>query len=88
MTTTYRIAKEIANEIVNVHNEKYEALRERDFESCGKFNELEENLNYALESFGYEAILVYDEGSPMIYCDGAMAFKVIGASVSRIKEEK
>ena len=87
MTTTYRIANEIANEIVKVHNEKYEALRGRDFESCGKFNELEENLNYALESFGYEAILVYDEGSPMIYCDGAMAFKVIGASISRIKEE-
>ena len=87
MTTTYRIANEIANEIVKVHNEKYEALRGRDFESCGKFNELEENLNYALESFGYEAILAYDEGSPMIYCEGAMAFKVIGASISRIEEE-
>ena len=87
MTTTYRIAKEIANEIVKVHNEKYEALRGRDFKSCGKFNELEENLNYALESFGYEAILAYDEGSPMIYCEGAMAFKVIGASISRIEEE-
>ena len=87
MTTTYRIAKEIANEIVKVHNEKYEALRGRDFESFGKFNKLEENLNYALESFGYEAVLVYDEGSPMIYCDGAMAFNVIGASISRIKKE-
>ena len=87
MTKTYKIANEIANEIVNIHNAKYEALRGRDFESCRKFNELEENLNYALESFGYEAILVYDEGSPMIYCDGAMAFKVIGASISRIKEE-
>ena len=87
MTRTYKIAEEIANEIVKVHNEKYEALRGRDFESCGKFNELEENLEYALESFGYETILVYDEGSPMIYCDGAMAFKVIGASISRIEEE-
>ena len=88
MTRTYKIAREIANEIVKVKNAKYEALKERDFESYGKFNELEENLNYALESFGYEAILVYDEGSPMIYCDGAMAFKVIGTSISRIKEEK
>ena len=87
MTRTYKIAEEIANEIVKVHNEKYEALRGRDFESYGKFNELEENLDYALESFGYETILAYDEGSPMIYCDGKMAFNVIGASISRIKEE-
>ena len=87
MTTTYRIAKEIANEIVKVHNEKYEALRGRDFESYGKFNELEENLDYALESFGYETTLVYEEGSPMIYCDGEIAFKVISASISRIEEE-
>ena len=87
MTKTYKIAEEIANEIVKVHNEKYEALRGRDFGSCGKFNELEENLEYALESFGYETTLVYDEGSPMIYCDGEIAFKVIGASISRIEEE-
>ena len=87
MTKTYKIAEEIANEIVKVKNAKYEALKERDFESYGKFNELEENLDYALESFGYETTLVYDEGSPMIYCDGAMAFNVIGASISRIEEE-
>ena len=87
MTKTYRIAKEIANEIVNIHNAKYEALRERDFESYEKFDILEVKLNYALESFGYKTTLVYDEGSPMIYCDGAMAFKVIGLSIGRIKEE-
>ena len=87
MTRTYKIAEEIANEIVKVHNENYEALRERDFGSYGKFNELEENLDYALESFGYETTLEYDEGSPMINCEGAIAFKVIGASISRIKEE-
>ena len=87
MTTTYRTAREISNEIVKVHNEKYEALRGRDFEYYVKFNELEENVDYALESFGYETTLVYEEGSPMIYCDGAIAFKVIGASISRIEEE-
>ena len=87
MTKTYKIANEIANEIVKVHNEKYEALRGRDFESYGKFDELEVNLDHALESFGYETTLVYEEGSPMIYCDGAIAFKVIGASISRIEEE-
>ena len=87
MTTTYRIAEEIANEILKIRNARYEALRERDFESYEKFDALEVKLNYALESFGYKTTLVYDEGSPMIYCDGAMAFKVIGLSISRIKEE-
>ena len=87
MTHSYTIGQQIADTIVEIHNEKYEALRGRDFESYGKFNELEENLDYALESFGYETTLVYEEGSPMIYCDGAIAFKVIGASISRIEEE-
>ena len=87
MTRIYKIAEEIANEIVKVHNAKYEALRGRDFESYGKFNELEENLDHTLDSYGYETTLVYEEGSPMIYCDGAIAFKVIGASISKIKEE-
>ena len=44
MTRTYRIAREIADEIVKVKNAKYEALKERDFESYGKFDELEDNL--------------------------------------------
>ena len=87
MTTTYRIANEIANEIANIHNAMYEALKKRDIESFIKFANLEDNLKDSLVSFGYETILVYDEGSPMIYCDGAMAFKVIGASISRIEEE-
>ena len=87
MTHSYTIGQQIADTIVEIHNEKYEALRGRDFESYGKFNELEENLDYALESFGYKTTLVYEEGSPMIYRDGAIAFKVIGASISRIEEE-
>ena len=86
MTTTYRIAKEIANEIVKVHNEKYEALRERDFESYGKFDELEDNLVDCLKSFGYESSLEY-ENSPMLFCEGEIAFKVAGISISEIKEE-
>ena len=87
MTRTYKIAREIANEIVKVKNARYEALKERDFESFEKFDELETNLVYALVNFGYEAKLVYAEGSPMIYRDEVMAFKVIGASISRVKEE-
>ena len=87
MTTTYRIANEIANEIVNVHNAKYEALRERDFESYDKFNELEENLRNALEGFGYEAYFESD-GSPMLFREGRIAFKWLYVkNVSKIGEE-
>ena len=86
MTRTYKIAREIANEIANVKNAKYEALKERDFESYGKFDELEDNLFDCLESFGYELSLEYGD-LPMLYCEGRMAFNVVGASISRIKEE-
>lgn len=87
MTRTYKIAEEIANEIVKVHNEKYEALKKRDIESFIKFANLEDNLKDSLVSFGYETTLVYKEDSPAIYCEGAVAFKVICAKISRIKEE-
>ena len=87
MTTIYRIANEIANEIANIHNAMYEALKKRDIESFIKFANLEDNLKDSLVSFGYETTFVYEKGSPMIYCDGEIAFKVIGASISRIKEE-
>ena len=86
MTRTYKIAREIANEIVKVKNAKYEALKERDFESYGKFDELEDNLFDCIKSFGYEASLEY-ENSPMLFCEGEIAFKVAGISISEIKEE-
>ena len=86
MTTTYRIAREIANEIVKVKNAKYEALKERDFESYRKFDELEDNLFDCIKSFGYEVSLEY-ENSPMLFCEGEIAFKVEGIRISEIKEE-
>lgn len=86
MTRTYKIAREIANEIVNVKNAKYEALKERDFESYGKFDELEDNLFDCIKNFGYEASLEYED-SPMLFCEGEIAFKVAGISISKIKEE-
>ena len=86
MTKTYKIAEEIANEIVKVKNAKYEALKEKDFESYGKFDELEDNLFNCLESFGYDALLEYAD-SPALFNEGRMAFEVVGASISRIKEE-
>ena len=87
MTRTYKIAEEIANKIVKVKNEKYEALKKRDFESYDKFNELEENLRHALEGFGYEAYFESD-GSPMLFREGRIAFKWLYVkSVSKIVEE-
>lgn len=86
MTRTYKIAKEIANEIVNVKKARYESLKERDFESYAKFDELEDNLFDCIENFGYEVSIEYGD-SPMLYCEGRMAFDVVGASISKIKEE-
>ena len=86
MTTTYKIAEEIANEKKKKKNAKYEALKERDFESYGKFDELEDNLFDCIKSFGYEASLEY-ENSPMLFCEGEIAFKVEGIRISEIKEE-
>ena len=87
MTKTYKIANEIANEILNVRNARYEALKKRDFESYDKFNELEENLRYALEGFGYEASLEYED-SPMLFCEGEIAFRWLYVkNVSKIGKE-
>ena len=87
MTKTYKIAEEIANEILNVRNARYEALKKRDFESYDKFNELEENLRYALEGFGYEASFESD-GSPMLLVKGRIAFKWLYVkNVRKIGEE-
>ena len=85
--TNYRIAEEIANEILNVRNARYEALKKRDFESYDKFLELEENLTHTLESFGYEASFESD-GSPMLFREGRIAFKWLYVkNVSKIEEE-
>ena len=86
MTRTYKIAEEIANEIVKVKKARYESLKERDFESYEKCDDLATSLNYALENFGYEVSLEYGD-SPVLFIEGRMAFEVVGASISKIKEE-
>ncbi len=87
MTRTYKIAEEIANEIVNVKNAKYEALKERDFESYVKFDDLAISLDYALKDLGYEISSLEYGDSPVLFIEGIMAFDVVGASISKIKEE-
>ena len=86
MTRTYKIAREIANEIVKVKKARYESLKERDFESYEKCDDLATSLNYALKDFGYEVSLEYGD-SPVLFIEGRMAFEVVGASISKIKEE-
>ena len=87
MTRTYKIAREIANEIVNVKKARYESLKERDFESYAKFDDLAISLNYALKDLGYEVSSLEYGDSPVLFIEGKMAFDVIGASISKIKEE-
>ena len=87
MTRTYKIAREIANEIVNVKKARYESLKERDFESYAKFDDLAISLDYALKDLGYEVSSLEYGDSPVLFIEGIMAFDVVGASISKIKEE-
>ena len=83
MTKSYKIAEEIAKEIVKARNAKYDALKKRDFEAYDRFNELGLNLEDALERFGYRVFLEYGY-SPMLLREGRVAFEVLGASVSEV----
>ena len=87
MTKTYKIAEEIANEIVTVKKARYESLKERDFESYAKFDDLAISLNYALKDLGYEVSSLEYGDSPVLFIEGIMAFDVVGASISEIKKE-
>ena len=87
MTRTYKIAREIANEIVNVKKARYESLKERDFESYAKFDDLAISLNNALKDLGYEVSSLEYGDSPVLFIEGIMAFDIVGASISKIKEE-
>lgn len=87
MTRTYKIAREIANEIVNVKKARYESLKERDFESYAKFDDLAISLDYALKDLGYEVSSLEYGDLPALFSEGRMAFDVVSASISRIKEE-
>ena len=86
--TNYRIAEEIANEIVKVHNEKYEALKRRDTDSYIKLDTFEFNLRDDLESLGYEISWIYDERAiAILFNYSNMVFKVAGVGIRRVKEE-
>lgn len=83
MTRSYKIAEEIAKEIVKTRNAKYDALKEKDLESYDKFNELSMSLEEALERFGYRVFLKYGD-SPMLFRERRVAFEVVSASISEV----
>ena len=83
MERSYRIAEEIAKEIVKTRNAKYDALKKKDFEAYDRFNELSMSLEEALERFGYRVFLEYGD-SPMLLRERRVAFEVLGASVSEV----
>ena len=82
--TDYRIAEEIANTLVKVHNAKYKALKEINIESYRKLDILEDELRGALANFGYVLGWIYDERAKVI-CDSrsCMVFKVTGANIQK-----
>ena len=84
---TKREIEEKANEIVKVNNEKYEALENKDVESYEKLHELEAILILSFERMGYEITYVYDETAPLVSFEGKRALKVVGSSISKMKEE-
>ena len=83
MARSYKIAEEIAKEIVKTRNAKYDALKKKDLESYDRFNELGMNLEDALERFGYRVFLEYGD-SPMLLREGRVAFEVLSASISEV----
>ena len=80
MTKSYKIAEEIAKEIVKTRN----ALKKKDLESYDRFNELSMSLEEALERFGYRVSLEYGHDSPMLLRERRVAFEVLGASISEV----
>ena len=84
--TNYEIAQRIADEIANVKNEIFEALKEKDFDSYEKLHELEANLEYAIESFGYFASCTNDF-NVFVRSNGKVVFRVKGAIAISLNEE-
>ena len=83
---TKREIEEKASEIVKANNDKYEALKNKDVESYEKLHELEANLEYAIESFGYFASCTYDF-NVFVRANGKVVFRVKGAIAISLKEE-
>ena len=91
MTTTYKIAEEIANEIVKVHNEKYEALRGRDFEVDESLKEYYHFLwqdydNWVNNHYNASEVLIIDMDTMDVVNNEADKHKLIEMVEEKLKK--
>lgn len=84
MTNSYTIGKQIADTIVEIHNERYEALRRRDMLSYNELLNKEEDFIDCLRSYGFGKSFTYDEKYPFVFYEGETVAKVDYANVSRV----
>lgn len=84
MTHSYAVGQKIADTIVEIHNERYEALRRRDMLSYNKLLKNEEDFIDCLRSYGFEKSFVYDEKYPIIFYEGETVVKADYAYVFRV----
>ena len=85
--TDYNFAKSIADAIVEIHNEKFEALKKQDMESYESLFESEERLEKALNRVGYERVFVFDETTPRVQIGARVALKVESVNIYAIEED-
>ena len=82
--TDYKIAEEIANEIVKILNEKYEAHKEKNMASCERLLKWNESLEESLDRMGYEIRFIFDETAPRIVYGGRVSLKVESVNIEAI----
>ena len=85
--TDYEIAERIANEIVKILNEKYEAHKEKNMALCERLLNWNESLEESLDRMGYEIRFVFDETAPRIVYGGRVSLKVESANIYRIESD-
>ena len=82
--TDYKFARNIADVIVEIHNEKYEALKKQYMEFYERLFVYEEKLEETLEKSGFEIFFEFDKKAPLVIFDEKVALKVKGANIQRI----
>ena len=84
MTHSYTVGQQIADTIVEIHNERYEALRRRDMLSYNELLNKEEDFIDCLRSYGFGKFFTYDEKYPFVFYEGETVAKVDYANVFRV----
>ena len=84
MTNSYTIGKQIADTIVEIHNERYEALRRRAMLSYNELLNKEEDFIDCLRSYGFGKSFIYDEKYPIVFYESETVAKADYANVFRV----